>query len=165
MFSQTIGPWKLSKDGGCRSAVYHREAAGRSTSGMVIERKPWFGLEIAERRRHEIQCDLERNAEDLETLNDEALYDTGARPVTVVSQTAKTIVVTNSWQETFRIPVSKFKDGEAFHARYIFTWGSCRRGKLQASVANSKQWLARAEADCVKWQQRVQDDPDGWYAD
>lgn len=162
---RTIGPWKFNKDSSCRSAVYNEKTTGGSVSGTVIERKPWFGLQIAEQRRREIQCDLERNTEDIETLEDDALYASTGNPVTVVSQTAKTIVVTNSWQETFRIPVSKFKDGEAFHARCRFEWGSCRRSKIEASVAHSKRHLTHAEADCAKWWQRVQDDPDGWYAD
>lgn len=162
---KTIGPWTIDRDGGCRMATYHEESPGQSMSGTVVERRPWFGLQLAEQSRHEVRQRLEREAEQLKELNDEGLYDYYGEPVAIVSRTAKTITVTNRWEETYRVPLSKFKDGEAYHGRCSFTWGSLVRSRLQRSVAELEQSVAQSEAECAKWQQRVQNDPEGWYGD
>lgn len=146
-------------------ATYHEEKPGGSISGMVIERKPWFGLRNAKQRRAECELQIEINTQELENLDDDALYDSIGHATTIVSRTAKTITVKNRWGDTFRISLSKFDDGRAYHDRGSFEWGGYKRRGIEADLVQNQQGLARAEADCAKWQQRVQDDPEGWYDD
>ena len=162
---KTIGPWEITWDGNCRSAKVTERKTGCTVSGTVTERRPCFGLEIAERMRDEVLRDLDHNTRRLAGVNNDTLYDFYGKPLTVVSRTAKTIAVKDTCDDKFRIPLAKFTDGVASHGRREFVWGYAARIRIRALIEAAKQGLDRTEAACVKWRQRVEDDPDGWYAD